>query len=204
MRFYRKWVLPNLIEMSMRNKRLQPFRARVASAAEGRVLDVGVGSGLNLPFYAQGVQEIIGLEPLQQLLARAQSKARDSEIPISLLQASAERIPLEDRTIDTIVMTWTGCSIPKIGTALGEMRRVLKNHGRLIFVEHGRAPDPKVARWQDRLDPFWTRLSGGCHLNRKIDDLLVNAGFQIDRLNTCYIAGPKIMTFLSEGAATLR
>jgi ubiquinone/menaquinone biosynthesis C-methylase UbiE len=106
MRFYRKWVLPNLIEMSMRNKRLQPFRARVASAAEGRVLDVGVGSGLNLPFYAQGVQEIIGLEPLQQLLARAQSKARDSEIPISLLQASAERIPLEDRTIDTIVMTW--------------------------------------------------------------------------------------------------
>ena len=126
------------------------------------------------------------------------------QIPVHLLEGSAERIPLADRSMDTIVMTWTGCSIPKVGTALGEMRRVLKPGGRLLFVEHGRAPEPDVARWQDRLDPFWRRLSGGCHLNRKMDDLISNAGFRIDDLETGYIPGPRIMTFFYEGAATPR
>jgi len=116
----------------------------------------------------------------------------------------AERIPLADRSIDTIVMTWTGCSIPGIRTALMDMRRVLAIGGRLLFVEHGRAPEPSVARWQDRLDPLWLRFSGGCHLNRKIDDLLAEAGFRLDRLETGYIAGPRIMTFLYEGAALPR
>jgi len=106
--------------------------------------------------------------------------------------------------MDTIVMTWTGCSIREICAALGEMRRVLKPGGRLLFVEHGRAPDPRVARWQDRLNPLWQRFSGGCRLNRKIDDLVSDAGFQIDRLATDYIPGSKIMTFLYEGAATPR
>ena len=101
-------------------------------------------------------------------------------------------------------MTWTGCSIPRIGLALGEMRRVLKPGGRLLFVEHGRAPEPGVARWQDRLDPLWGLASGGCHLNRKIDDLIGDAGFRIDRLEADYIAGPRIFTFLYEGSATPR
>ena len=106
--------------------------------------------------------------------------------------------------MDTIVMTWTGCSIPEICAGLEEMRRVLRPGGRLLFVEHGRAPEPKVARWQDRLNPFWQRFSGGCRLNRKIDDLLSDAGFQIDRLATDYIPGPKIMTFFYEGSAMPR
>src|SRR5258705_6742604 len=165
MGFYEEWILPPLIDLSMRNKRLRPYRERVAGAAEGRVLDIGIGSGLNLPFYPRQAEEIFGLDPSPQLLARAQSKTQRVQIPVHLLEGSAERIPLADRSMDTIIMTWTGCSIPEVGTALGEMRRVLKPGGRLLFVEHGRAPESGVARWQYRLDPFWQRFSGGCHLN---------------------------------------
>jgi ubiquinone/menaquinone biosynthesis C-methylase UbiE len=204
MGFYEEWILPALIDLSMRNKRLRPYRQRVAGAAEGRVLEVGIGSGLNLPFYAGQVRDVVGLDPSPRLLARAQGTSHGMQLPVRLLEGSAERIPLADRSMDTIVMTWTGCSIPEIGTALRDMRRVLKIGGRLLFVEHGRAPDPGVARWQDRLDPLWIRFSGGCHLNRKIDDLLADAGFRIDRLETGYIAGPRIMTFLYEGAARPR
>jgi ubiquinone/menaquinone biosynthesis C-methylase UbiE len=204
MGFYEEWIVPPLIDWSMRNKRLRPYRERTAGAAEGRVLDIGIGSGLNLPFYARQAREIFGLDPSPPLLARAQSMAPRTQTPIHLLEGSAERIPLADHTIDTVVMTWTGCSIPEICAALEEMRRVLRPGGRLRFVEHGRAPEPRVARWQERLDPFWQRFSGGCHLNRKIDDLLSNAGFQIDRLATGYIPGPKIMTLFYEGAAMPR
>jgi ubiquinone/menaquinone biosynthesis C-methylase UbiE len=204
MGFYEEWIVPPLIDWSMRNKRLRPYRERTAGAAEGRVLDIGIGSGLNLPFYARQAREIFGLDPSPPLLARAQSMAPRTQTPIHLLEGSAERIPLADHTIDTVVMTWTGCSIPEICAALEEMRRVLRPGGRLLFVEHGRAPDPGVARWQDRLDPFWQRFSGGCHLNRKIDDLLSDAGFQIGRLATGYIPGPKVMTFFYEGAAMPR
>jgi ubiquinone/menaquinone biosynthesis C-methylase UbiE len=204
MGFYEEWIVPPLIDWSMRNKRLRPYRERTAGAAEGRVLDIGIGSGLNLPFYARQAREIFGLDPSPPLLARAQSMAPRTQTPIHLLEGSAERIPLADHTIDTVVMTWTGCSIPEICAALEEMRRVLRPGGRLLFVEHGRAPDPGVARWQDRLDPFWQRFSGGCHLNRKIDDLLSDAGFQIGRLATGYIPGPKTMTFFYEGAAMPR
>jgi ubiquinone/menaquinone biosynthesis C-methylase UbiE len=204
MGFYEEWIVPPLIDWSMRNKRLRPYRERTAGAAEGRVLDIGIGSGLNLPFYARQAREIFGLDPSPPLLARAQSMAPRAQTPVHLLEGSAERIPLADHTIDTVVMTWTGCSVPEICAALEEMRRVLRPGGRLLFVEHGRAPDPGVARWQDRLDPFWQRFSGGCHLNRKIDDLLSDAGFQIGRLATGYIPGPKIMTFFYEGAAMPR
>lgn len=201
MGFYEEWILPTLIDLSMRNKRLRPYRERVAGAAEGRVLDVGVGSGLNLPFYARQAQEVFGLDPSPGLLERARRNRRRADVPVRLLEGSAERIPLADRSMDTIVMTWSGCSIPDVRAALLEMRRVLRVGGRLLFVEHGRAPDAGVARWQDRLDPLWQRCSGGCHLNRKIDDLLSDAGFRIDRLETGYIPGPRIMTFLYEGAA---
>jgi ubiquinone/menaquinone biosynthesis C-methylase UbiE len=204
MGFYQQWILPALIDLAMRNKQLRPFRERVAGAAEGRVLDVGVGSGLNLPFYARQAREIFGLDPSARLLARAWGKTQRMQIPVHLLAGSAECIPLAGGSVDTIVMTWTGCSIPAIGTALRDMRRVLKIGGRLLFVEHGRAPEPAVARWQDRFDPFWRRFAGGCHLNRKIDDLLSEAGFRVEGLQTGYIPGPKIMTFLYEGAASPR
>lgn len=204
MGFYAEWILPSLIDRSMLNKRLRPYRDRIAGAAEGRVLDVGVGSGLNFPFYKPQTREIFGIDPSRGLLARAQSNAQLLNVPVHLLEGSAEHIPLEDGSMDTVVMTWTGCSIPAIDIGLQEIRRVLKECGRLLFVEHGRAPEPGIARWQDRLDPFWQRVSGGCHLNRKINYLIVDAGFRIDRLHAGYIPGPSIMTFFYEGAASPR
>jgi ubiquinone/menaquinone biosynthesis C-methylase UbiE len=202
MGLYQDWIVPALTDLSMRNKRLRPYRERIGGAALGRVLDVGVGSGLNLPFY-QRAREIFGVEPSRRLLARARGEARHTQIPVHLFEGSAECIPLADRSIDILVLTWTGCSIPDIRAALCEMRRVLNPGGRLLFVEHGRAPEPGVARWQDRLDPFWHRFSGGCHLNRKIDYLLSGAGFRIER-ETGYIPGPRVMAFLYEGAARPR
>jgi ubiquinone/menaquinone biosynthesis C-methylase UbiE len=204
MRLYQDLLLPALIDLSMRNKRLRPYRERVAGAARGRILDIGIGSGLNLPLYGQQASEIFALDPSPRLLARAQDQAQHTQVPVHLLEGSAECIPLADHSMDTVVMTWTGCSIPDIRTALREMRRVLSHGGRLLFVEHGRAPEPAVARWQERLDPLWLRFSGGCHLSRKIDDLLSDAGFRIEGLKTGYIPGPRIMTFLYEGAARPR
>jgi ubiquinone/menaquinone biosynthesis C-methylase UbiE len=203
MGLYQDWVVPTLTDLSMRNKRLRPYRERVAGAAEGRVLDVGIGSGLNLPLYGQA-REVFGVDPSSRLLARAQDQAQQTRVAVHLLEGSAEHIPLTDRSMDTVVMTWTGCSIPDIRAALREMRRVLTPGGRLLFVEHGRAPEPSVARWQERLDPFWVRFSGGCHLSRKIDDLLSEAGFRIEEVKTGYIPGPRIMAFLYEGAARPR
>jgi ubiquinone/menaquinone biosynthesis C-methylase UbiE len=203
MGLYQHWILPALIDLAMRNKRLRPYRERIAGAAEGRVLEIGIGSGLNLPFYPPG-SEIFGLDPSPQLLTRTRRKAHSTTGHVQLLSGSAEHIPLADRSVDTIVSTWTACSIPDVAAALAEMRRVLRPGGRLLFVEHGRAPELGVARWQDRLTPLWRRLSGGCHLNRKIDDLFVDARFRIDRLQTGYMPGPRIMTFLYEGAATPR
>ena len=130
------------------------------------------------------------------------SKAAESALPIEFLEASAEQIPLEDGSVDMVVSTWTMCSIPDVRRALEEMRRVLKPGGRLLFVEHGLAPEPGVRKWQNRLDPLWIHVSGGCHLNRPIGTLVKGAGFQLNRLQTGYMtAGPKLMTFLYEGDA---
>jgi ubiquinone/menaquinone biosynthesis C-methylase UbiE len=204
MGFYRDRILPCLIDLSMRNKRLAPYRERVVGAAEGRVLEIGIGSGLNLPHYASRAGQIFGLDPSPALLARTRRNAQRVPIPVELLAGSAEYIPLDDRSIDTVVTTWTACTIPSIAGALTEMRRVLRPGGRLLFVEHGRAPDHGVAVWQDRLTPVWRRLTGGCRLNRKIDDLIADAGFRIDRLQCGYIPGPRITSFFYEGAATPR
>jgi ubiquinone/menaquinone biosynthesis C-methylase UbiE len=201
MGLYTDRVLPTLVDLSMRNKLLRPLRERVTAAAEGRVLDVGVGSGLNLPLYGTRAKEVLGLEPSHPLLARASRNAKLALVPIRLIEASAEAMPLDDSSIDTIVMTWTGCSIPDIRSALVEMRRVLRPGGRLLFVEHGRSPDARVQVWQNRLTPLWRRVAGGCHLNRKMDDLVQDGGFVIERLDTGYIRGPKIMTFIYEGVA---
>jgi ubiquinone/menaquinone biosynthesis C-methylase UbiE len=147
---------------------------------------------------------VLGLEPSQPLLARARTNAELAHVPVQLIEGSAEAIPLDDRCVDTAVMTWTACSIPDIRCALAEMRRVLRPSGRLLFVEHGQSPDPRVQVWQDRLTPLWRRVAGGCHLNRKMDDLIQQSGFTIERLDTGYIRGPKIMTFIYEGSAKPR
>ena len=144
MGFYQERVLPWLIHLSMRQRRLAPYCNRVVSNATARVLEVGIGSGLNLPFYGDKVAEIIGLEPSSKLLDMANAAARKSQIPLRLVEGTAEDIPLEDYSVDAVVTTWTMCSIPEIQSALQEMRRVLKPSGRLLFVEHGRAPEPGV------------------------------------------------------------
>lgn len=131
----------------------------------------------------------------------ARPRAAAAAIPITLLDASAEAIPLDSASIDTVVTTWTLCTIPNAPLALGEMRRVLKPGGALLLVEHGRAPEPGVARWQDRLDPLWSRLAGGCHLNRKMDDLITGNGFRMTALTNVRIPGPRTHTFLYEGSA---
>lgn len=201
MSFYQRHVLPCLCHLAMRQKQLVPFRRRVIGAAEGRVLEIGIGSGLNLPLYGPPACAVIGLEPSPELLHMARGRGAGQSVPIEFLEASAETIPLEDRSMDTVVTTWTLCTIPNAPRALSEMRRVLKPGGSLLFVEHGRAPEPGVARWQDRLDPLWSRLAGGCHLNRKIDELISGWGFQIDTLQHARLPGPRTHGFLYEGRA---
>lgn len=179
---YRKFVIPRLIDLAMRNRQLGPYRERVMGAASGRVLEIGVGSGLNFARYSPGVRELLALEPDARLLGMARAKQATSALPVRFLEASAEHIPLEDASVDTVVSTWTMCTIPDVRRALEVMRRILKPDGRLLFVEHGLAPEPGVRKWQNRLDPLWTRLSGGCHLNRPIENLVADAGFDINRL----------------------
>lgn len=201
MSFYQRYVIPRLTHLAMRQKQLGPFRQRVIGAAEGRVLEIGIGSGLNLPLYRATVTSVIGLEPSPELLDMARPRAAAAGVPITLLDASAEAIPIDSASIDTVASTWTLCTIPNAPVALAEMRRVLKPGGALLFVEHGRAPEPGVARWQDRLDPLWSRLAGGCHLNRKMDDLITGSGFRMAALTNVRIAGPRTHKFLYEGSA---
>jgi ubiquinone/menaquinone biosynthesis C-methylase UbiE len=201
MGFYQHHLLPRLLHLAMRQEALLPFRRRVIAAADGRVLEIGLGSGLNLPLYGLPAREVIGREPSPELLVMARDRAATAAIPVKLLGASAETIPLDDASIDTVVTTWTLCTIPDAPRALAELRRVLRPGGALLFVEHGRAPEPGVARWQDRLDPLWRRIAGGCHLNRKIDDLITGSGFRIDALTNARIPGPRTHTFFYEGRA---
>jgi ubiquinone/menaquinone biosynthesis C-methylase UbiE len=199
MGFYVHHVLPRMLDLTMRQKVLRPFRDRIVGAAEGRVLEIGLGSGLNLPLYGGNVRSVIGLDPSPELLTLARRYA--AAVPIELIEGSAEALPLENQSVDTVVTTWTLCTIPDVSRALREARRVLRPGGSLLFVEHGRAPEPGVARWQDRLDPIWCSIAGGCHLNRQINTLVREAGFRIDRLQTSRLPGLRTHTFLYEGRA---
>jgi len=169
----------------------------------GLVLEVGVGSGVNLPLYGPAVTHVFGLDPSPELLRLASKRATEAVVPVSLLRGSVEQVPFADAVFDAIVMTWTLCSIPNPIAALTEMRRVLKPGAQLLFVEHGLSPEIRTARWQHRLTPYWRRISGGCHLDRKTDDLIRAAGFQIDAIETGYMKGPKPWTFMYQGSATI-
>lgn len=202
MGFYDERILPHLVNLTMRNRHLMPYRERVISAAEGRVLEIGVGSGLNLPLYPARVREIVGLEPAPRLLAMSRGMVHRPSLPVIFIEGSAEAIPLDDRSIDTVVTTWTLCTIPRVLEALHEARRVLRPSGQLLFVEHGLAPDDTVRKWQGWLTPAWKRIGGGCHLNRPIRAIVERAGFTITRLETGYMKGPNPLTFHYEGRAT--
>jgi ubiquinone/menaquinone biosynthesis C-methylase UbiE len=201
MGLYRKYVLPRLIDLAMRNKDTACLRADWVPQARGEVLEVGIGSGLNLPFYSSQVQHVYGVDPSLELLQMARRKTA-GPIKVEFFTQSAElHLPLGDSTIDTVVMTWTLCSVPDTARALGQMKRVIKPGGRLIFIEHGLSDDQRVVTWQNRMTPLWKRIAGGCHLNRKIDDLIAAAGFRILDLRTCYLPGPRPMTYTYQGSA---
>lgn len=202
MGFYARHILPRLIELAMKNKEAARLRAVSVPRASGEVLEIGIGSGLNLPFYSSEVRRVHGVDPSAELqrLARKRAAGHSAEIDF-VLQSADEPLPFGDASMDTVVMTWTLCSIPNPPKALGEMRRVLKSTGRLIFIEHGRSPDRGVAAWQDRLTPAWKRIGGGCHLNRKVDELIEQAGFQMQELRNFYVRGLRPMTYMYQGIA---
>lgn len=196
MNLYDRWALPPILDLVMRQRPLQKYRREVVAAASGRVLEVGVGSGLNFPLYDKRVEIVFGIDPSPRLLSFARRRAAEAGVRAEFLQGSASAIPLADDTMDTVVMTWTLCSIPDPLVALREMRRVLKPHGKLLFVEHGLSPEAGIERWQHRLTPIWCHVAGGCHLDRKMDDLIRSAGFDILRLRTEYASGPRPMTYM--------
>ena len=201
MGFYDNHILPRLTHMAMRQEQLTPYRRRTVSGAEGRVLEIGVGSGLNLPLYSNKVERVIGIDPSAELLRIAAGAARRALPDVELIEGLAETVPLADASIDCVVVTWSLCSVTDPGKVLGEVRRVLKPNGRLLFTEHGLAPEHSVRRWQDRLTPIWRRCAGNCHLNRPVALLMEDCGFRMERLNTGYAKGPKPMTFMYEGVA---
>ena len=147
---------------------------------------MGIGSGLNLPFYGRAVERLYGVDPRRELWAPARGRIARVSFPIEFIEASAERVPMGDGSIDTVVTTWTLCSIPEARLALLEMKRLLRAEGRLVFIEHGLAPDPRVVAWQGGLGARWRRIAGGCHLNRKIDRLILDAGFRFTESDQGY------------------
>jgi ubiquinone/menaquinone biosynthesis C-methylase UbiE len=190
-----------LIDCVMRNKDAARCRSEIVPQARGEVLEVGIGSGFNLPFYSKQVIRIQGVDPSTKLLQMTRERAKSVSFPVDLLNASAEEIPVESQSVDTVVMTWSLCSIPNPEAALAEMLRVLKPGGDLLFIEHGRSSDSNIQMWQDRINRPWRAFAGGCNLNRKVDSLISSAGFRILQMKTSYLPGPKPLTFTYSGSA---
>ncbi len=194
MRFYDRHILPRVLNWTCGSEPIQQQRKKVVPLAEGRVLEIGIGSGLNLPFYDAGkIEHIVGLDPAEEMLRYARRRSENLPFTVEYLTLDGEQIPLDRESVDTVLVTYTLCTIPDVVSALEGMRRVLKRSGRLIFCEHGRAPDEGVQRWQHRLNPIWRRIGGGCNLDRNIPALVEKSGFSIDNLNSAYL--PKTPRF---------
>ena len=202
MGIYARHVLPRLIDLAMGCAAIAADRAALVPQASGRVLEVGIGSGLNLPFYARGVTRLVGVDPSAALWRLARRRAALVSFPLAFLDSSAEHLPARDAAFDTVVATWTLCSVADPGAALGEIRRVLVPGGRFLFIEHGRSPDPRVYAWQRRVTPVWKRLAGGCHLDRSADELIRAAGLRIASIEAGYAEGPRLFTYRVRGVAT--
>ena len=205
MGLYSRYVLPRVVHLTCRSTPTMRQREKVVPRARGRVLEIGIGSGLNLPYYDPTVvTELVGLDPSPEITQLALDAVEGVEFGVRLLDAGAEDIPLGSDGFDTVVMTYTLCSIRNPVAAVQEMARVLKPGGRLLFCEHGAAPDPSVRRWQDRVDPLWRRLGGGCRLNRRIPDLIEAGGFTLSGVETMYIPGWRPACYNYWGAAVAR
>jgi SAM-dependent methyltransferase len=202
MGFYATHVLPRLVDLGCSSKLIAAERARCLAGVSGRVIEIGFGSGLNLPHYPPAVERCVGIDPSGQAAKLARGRIAAAPFPVEVLPLSAEKLPAEDHAFDAAVSTFSLCTIPDAGAALAEVRRVLEPGGRLFFLEHGRAPDASVRRWQRRLNGLQGRLFGGCHLDREIDRLVAGAGFEIEALDAHYGRGaPKPFAFLYGGVA---
>lgn len=203
MNVYQKYLLPRIVNFTCGLKPMMKQREKVVPLAEGRVLEIGIGSGLNLPFYrSDKIEHLWGLDPSRETWALARDKESNCNFKIEFIEAGAEEIPLQSGSADTVLVTYTICTIPDPVAALKEARRVLKSGGNLLFCEHGLAPDPSVRRWQSGLNPVWKRIGGGCNLDRPIPALIEQAGFDIRRMDTMYIPGWKPASFNYWGAAS--
>ena len=199
--WYDRHLLPYLLDLACGVKPIRRQRQKVVPLAQGRVLEVGIGTGLNLPFYDRSrVTTIVGVDPALRLHRLALARSRQAGIDVRLVGLSAEKLPVDDGSFESVVCTYTLCTIPDPVAALREMRRALVPGGKLFFSEHGRSPDAGVLRWQTRLQPWWSKLAGGCQLDRDIPALLVQAGFSPE-VQSRYLPGPKILSFHYWGEA---
>jgi ubiquinone/menaquinone biosynthesis C-methylase UbiE len=200
--WYERHVLPWLVDVACSVRPVQRQRQKIVPLAQGRVLEIGIGTGLNLAHYDKSrIEQIVGLDPGLEMHPQARRRSRRAGIEVELVGLSAERIPYDDRTFDTVLVTYSLCTITDPAAALTEMRRVLKAGGLLIFCEHGLAPDLSVRRWQERLTPLWSKLAGGCHLDRDVPRLLRQAGFRSDDMQQMYLPGPRALTYSYWGTA---
>jgi ubiquinone/menaquinone biosynthesis C-methylase UbiE len=194
-------VLPRLVDLTLRGDAVEELRRDATAALRGEVLEVGFGSGRNVPHYPADVVRVRAVDPSGLGRKLAAGRVEASPVPIDDVGPDGEHLPLDDASVDHVLSTWTLCTIPDVGAALAEVRRVLRPGGALHFVEHGRSPDAAVARWQERLDPLQRRLVGGCHLTRRIDELIKASGLEITQLGNQYLRGPRVFGYLYLGAA---
>jgi ubiquinone/menaquinone biosynthesis C-methylase UbiE len=195
-------ILPRMTTLACSTKPTRKQRLKIVPRAKGVVLEIGAGSGLNFPYYDAGkVKKILALEPSDGMRRLARRKLSDLELEIEFIDLPGEEIPLDAKSVDTVLVTYTLCTIPDAQSALAGMRRVLKPGGRLLFCEHGSAPDENIRRWQDRLNPLWSRLAGGCNMNRDIPGMLQTGGFRIETEERMYIPGPRILSYNYWGSA---
>jgi ubiquinone/menaquinone biosynthesis C-methylase UbiE len=199
--FYLDHVVPRITNAMMNRADLRPIRDRVAAGLAGEVLEVGFGSGLNVPHYPHAVSRVLAVDPARAGRRLAAARLAVSPVPVEFAGLDGEELPWPDARFDHALITWTLCTIPDPGRALAEIYRVLRPGGALHFAEHGRSPDPAVARWQDRLTPLQRRIAGGCHLGRPIRQLIADSGLQVIRMDNYYVQGPKAFGYTFEGRA---
>jgi len=205
MKLYDKHILPNLVHMACSLRPAMRQREKIVHLAHGTVLEVGIGSGLNFPYYdADKVSKLWGLDPSPEMIRMAETRVRSVGFEVEFINLPGEQIPLQDRCVDTVVVTYTLCTIPDVCRALQEMARVLKHDGELVFCEHGVAPDTTVHRWQNILNPVWKCFGGGCHLNRDIPELIERGGFRIREMQAMFIPGWRPASYNYWGTATLK
>jgi len=205
MGLYGKYILPKITEFLCSGQPIMYQRKKVVPLAKGRVLEIGIGSGLNLQFYdSSKVEYLWGLDPSAQMRKMAEKQVTDIQFEVELISLSGNEIPLASNSVNTVLVTYTLCTIPDVVQALSEMGRVLMPEGELIFCEHGLAPDEDVRRWQNRMNPIWKRMGGGCNLNKPIPNLIEQGGFKINNIETMYIPGWKPASFTYWGSAVRR